>query len=79
MPRADESCAADWIRRVWVYGDPDSSLGVSRLIRDARSLLADELGWTEGGYASSEELDERKEALEPVAVYSGHIFDVYLP
>ena len=74
--RSDECCAADWIRRVWVYGDAHDQ---GTLIDTARRKLADLFGWTEEGYMAEEEIQQRMDELEPVAIYAGHLFDVYQP
>lgn len=71
--RADECCAADWVRRVWVYGPPTSD-GVSDMITDARENLAEMFGWTD-----EYDVAQRKDTLEPVAIFAGHHFDVYQP
>ena len=72
--RSDECCAADWLRRVWVYGNEADQ---SPLIGTARRKLADLFGWTEEDYMAEEEIQQRMDELEPVAIYAGHIFDVY--
>lgn len=75
--RSDECCAADWVRRVWVTGEPTDE-GIQRMIKVARCNLADMFGWTEQeSDPDPVEVEERKNALEPVAIYAGHIFDIY--
>lgn len=57
--RADECCAADWIRRVWVFApDPDEAIG------EAQAEVARICD---------------PEDLEVVAIYAGHVFDLYQP
>lgn len=73
--RADEACAADWVRRVWVYGQ-STDLGIASMIEDARNQLAEMFGWNDW---TNDEFAQRKEALEPVAIFPGHQFDIYQP
>jgi len=77
--RSDECCAADWVRRVWVH----ASYSVNRtefLISQARDNLCQLFEWDkpELGH-SAEEVEQMKNELEPVAIYPGHIFDIYQP
>ena len=80
--RSDEVCAADWVRRVWVSGEP-SDEGISKMIELARMELAEQVGWTYSHVHDNDwtdtDLDERLNALKPVAIYPGHIFDIYQP
>lgn len=75
--RSNEACAADWIRRVWVEGEA-SDVGIERMIKLARCELADLFGWTDPDTDPDPvEIEQRKAALEPVAIYAGHVFDIY--
>lgn len=77
--RADECCAADWVRRVWVYGQ-STDAGIETMIEDARDQCADFFGWIDPDMdLTQEDIEQRKVALEPVAIYAGHIFDIYQP
>ncbi len=60
--RADECCEADWIRRVWVFGED-----TFQALYHARQGIAGLLEW--------EDRDENDLAI--VAVYPGHIFDQF--
>lgn len=78
--RSDEACAADWLRRAWVYGNGSDQDGISEMIERARDDLSDLFGWTDQEIGLSvDEIEERKAALEPVAIYPGHLFDIYRP
>ena len=72
--RSDECCAADWLRRVWVYGD---AVDQGTLIDTARRELAILFGWAHDESIDRYEMVQRMSELEPVAIYAGHIFDVY--
>lgn len=74
--RGDEACASDWVRRVWVSGKGDKA-GMERMIKIARCELARMFGWTDEDGPELDELESMKAALEPVAIYHGHIFDIY--
>ncbi|WP_306150703.1 hypothetical protein [Roseovarius sp. MMSF_3281] len=77
--RSDESNAADWVRRVWVYGQGGDQ-GIESMIEEARDKLAALFGWdVSDPYLTQEDIEQRKSALEPVAIYPGHIFDIYQP
>lgn len=76
--RSDECCAADWVRRTWVYGDPSDS-GIIRMIEQARTQIATVLEWIDEDMPVPDDVQERMDTLEPVAVYAGHIFDIYQP
>jgi hypothetical protein len=77
--RSDECCASDWVRRVYVEGEA-SKAGIERMIKIARCDLADMFGWTDpDDDPDPVEVEQRKSAMEPVAIYAGHIFDIYQP
>lgn len=63
--RSDESCEADWVRRIWVHAtNPDEALSAAQA--ECISLFE----WDE---------DTDAECLAPVAIYHGQIFDMFQP
>ena len=65
--RDDESCAADWIRRVWVdASSPDDAFAT------AQSNCGEIMGWDEDAQPDPDDLDV-------IAVYPGHLFDLFHP
>lgn len=64
--RGDEDCEADWLRRLWVTAEgPDQAL--EKAVKEVGLLC----GWEDDAPAEAE--------VSPVAIYSGHIFDLYQP
>lgn len=65
--REDESCEADWVRRAWVTAkSPD----------DAAEIACNDLGRLMGwGAEETPSPDE----LAIIAIYPGHIFDLFQP
>lgn len=80
LPRSllcDNDDAAELVRRAWVWGDSTTKGGVDFMIRVARLQVAESFNWPE--LFEEETLESVIDGLEPLAVFPGHIFDVYQP
>ena len=67
--REDEVGPRDWVRVVWIHGVEGD------LLDTARQKLVELFEWTE--IYTEAEIEERKEMLEPLAIFAGHHFDIY--
>jgi len=67
--RDDEKCEADWVRRFWVEGtDEESALAESSVA--VTTLFAEEF---------AEDTDLMPSDFPIMALYPGHIFDLFQP
>ena len=64
--RSDEACEADWVRRMWI-----TARNPTEAQWEARSELAILLEWEQ----DTHDLDD----LSVVAIYSGHVYDLFEP